>query len=164
MEQRHHKIENAKSIIYEYFTIPETYKLDSQRQPAPLIKKIIGYLSQKHFSATQKEIANYLGLKNHSNVSIGISTLLEQAEHNGKLRKQLKDLDRIMIEKGFSKLSGKNNDWYYFLDLNNFIVATKGESSVLWHKTEIDKIKEILGEGWEYTEHKSTGKFLYKRK
>lgn len=165
MEQKHQKIELAKQVIYEYFNLPETYHfIDTQKQPAPLLKKIISYLSQKHLSVTQKELSIYLNLKTHSSVSLGISSLLEQAEHSGELRKQLKDLDRVMIEKGLSKLSGKNNEWYYFLDLNNFIVATKGESSVLWHKTELDKIKEILGEGWEYTEFKNTGKFLYKRK
>jgi hypothetical protein len=50
-----------------------------------------------------------------------------------------------------------------FLDLNNFIIATKDESSVLWHKSDIESIKKILGDGWEYKEHLATNKFLYKR-
>jgi hypothetical protein len=50
-----------------------------------------------------------------------------------------------------------------FLDLNNFIIATKGESSLLWGGTDIEQIKTMLGEGWEFAEHKATEKFIYKR-
>lgn len=164
MELKHQKIENIKSIVFQYFLIPEDYQLDNRKQPAPLLKKMISYFSSRHFSATQVELASYLKMKNHSSVSLGISSLIDEAETSLKLRNQLKDIDRIIIEKGLSKLSGKNNEWFMFLDLNDFIIATKGESSVLWHKTEMEKIKAILGEGWEFTEHKSTGKFFYKRK
>jgi len=164
MEQKHQKIEAVKSIVLEYFKIPSDFNLNVQKQPAPLLKKVIGYLAQKHFSATQRELAIYFQLKTHSNVSLGISSLIEKSEHNVKLKKQLKDLDRILIEKGLSKRSGINNDWYSFLDLNDFIIATKGESSFLCHNTELEELKEILGEGWEYSEHKNTGKFFYKRK
>lgn len=164
MEQKHQKIESIKNIVFEYFSIPKDYQLSNRKQPAPLLKKMIGYFSSRHFSATQKELANYLNMKNHSSVSLGISSLIDESETSIKLRHQLKDIDRIIIEKGLSKQSGKNNEWFMFLDLNDFIIATKGESSVLWHKTEMEKVKEILGDGWEYTEHKSTGKFFYHRK
>ena len=103
-------------------------------------------------------------MKNHSSVSLGISSLMNQVDVDVKLRNQLKDMDRIIIEKGLSKLSGKNNEWFMFLDLNNFIIATKGEASVLWHKTSIPDIQKILGDGWEFTEYNSTGKFFYNRK
>ena len=164
MEQKHHKIENIKNIVFQYFSIPKDYQLTNRKQPAPLLKKMISYFSSRHFSATQKELANFLDMKNHSSVSLGISSLIEQAEKTQKLRNQLKDIDRIIIEKGLSKLSGKNNEWFMFLDLNDFIIATKGESSVLWHKSSIEEVKSILGDGWEFTEYKSTGKFFYNRK
>lgn len=164
MEQKHHKIESIKDIVFQYLSIPKEYQLDNRKQPAPLLKKMISYFSSRHFSATQMELASYLKMKNHSSVSLGISSLIDQADVSLKLRNQLKDIDRIIIEKGLSKLSGKNNEWFMFLDLNDFIIATKGESSVLWHKTELDKIKAILGGGWEFTEYKSTGKFFYQRK
>lgn len=164
MELKHQKIENIKTIVFEYFSIPDNYNLNTRKQPAPLLKKMISYFSWKHFSETQKELAIFLNMKNHSSVSLGISSLIEQTEVNTKLREQLKDIDRIIIERGLSKLSGKNNDWFMFLDLNNFIIATKGEKSVLWHNTSIEEIQSILKDGWEYTEHKSTGKFLYNRK
>jgi hypothetical protein len=164
MELKHQKIENIKIIVLQYLSLPEDLNLHNRKQPAPLIKKMISYFSSRHFSATQVELANYLNMKNHSSVSLGISSLIEQSEVSTKLRDQLKDIDRIIVEKGMSKLSGKNNEWFMFLDLNNFIIATKGESSVLWHKTSLPEIKKILGDEWQYTEHTSTGKFFYNRK
>ena len=164
MEQKHHKIENIKKIVFQYFLMPDDYQFNNRKQPAPLLKKMISYFSSRHFSATQMELASFLNMKNHSSISLGISSLIGQAEVSLKLRNQLKDIDRIIIEKGFSKLSGKNNEWFMFLDLNDFIIATKGDSSALWHKTSIPAIQEILKDGWEFTEYKSTGKFFYNRK
>jgi hypothetical protein len=164
MELKHHKIESVKDIIFQYLSIPADYQLNNRKQPAPLLKKMISYFSSRHFSATQMELASFLNMKNHSSVSLGISSLIGNAEVSLKLRNQLKDIDRIIIEKGLSKLSGKNNEWFMFLDLNNFIIATKGEASVLWHKTSIPEIEKLLGDGWEFTEYKSTGKFFYNRK
>lgn len=164
MERTDHKIEKIKDIVFQYFSIPNDFKLDNRKQPAPLLKKMISYFSSRHFSETQKQLASFLKMKNHSSVSLGISSLLAQVEVDSKLRTQLKDIDRIIIEKGLSKLSGKNNEWFMFMDLNDFIIATKGEASVLWHKTSIPAIQEILGDGWEYTEYRSTGKFFYNRK
>jgi len=164
MEQSHHKIEMVKNIILSYLNIPiGSIHFDRRNAPVPTIKKMIGYFSQKHFSATQGELASFLNYKTHSSVSIGISTLISESEHSEKLRTQMKDIDRIIIEKGLSRLSGKNNEWYIFLDLNDFIIATKGTSSVLWHNMTMAQAETILGDGWEFTEHKKTEKFIYKR-
>ena len=164
MERTDQKIEKIKDIVFQYFSIPKDFKLDNRKQPAPLLKKMISYFSARHFSAHQKQLASFLNMKNHSSVSLGISSLMNQVDVDVKLRNQLKDMDRIIIEKGLSKLSGKNNEWFMFLDLNNFIIATKGEASVLWHKSSIPDIQKILGDGWEFTEYNSTGKFFYNRK
>jgi hypothetical protein len=164
MELKHHKLESIKGIILEYLNIlPDEIDFTKRKAPTPTIKKMIGYFAQKHFSATQKELSEYLILSSHSGVSLGISSLMSEVEMNPKLKEQLKDLDRIIIEKGLSKLSGKNNEWYLFLDLNNFIIATKGKNSALFHNMNIHQVKEILGESWEYKEHKGTEKFIYKR-
>lgn len=164
MESKHHKLEQLKIIIFSYLQISiDSVNFDTRKAPAPLIKKMIGYYAQRHFSATQTEIAHYLNLKNHSSVSLGTASLIDDAEKSRTFREKLKDIDRIIIDKGLSKLSGKNNEWYMFLDLNNFIIATKGESSLLWGGTDLEQIKTMLGEGWEFTEHKATEKFIYKR-
>lgn len=155
---------SVQNIILQYLNIPiEKIDFSNRKAPTPTIKKMIGYFSQKHFSATQKDLATFLQLSNHSTVSLGITSLLNQTEANSKLKSQLQDIDRIIIERGLSKFSGKNNEWYMFLDLNNFIIATKGKSSVLWHNITIPEIQQILGDGWEYLEHKGTQKFIYKR-
>jgi hypothetical protein len=164
MEQSYHKLESLKLLIISHLNIVETdIDFSSNKQPNPLIKKLICYFAKRHFSIKQVQLAGYIGYKTHSSVSIGISSLLDELKKNIRLNQKVREIDKIIIEKGLSKLSGKNSNWFMFLDLNNFIIATKGESAVLWHKTEIDKIKQILGDGWEYTEHKSTGKFLYKK-
>jgi hypothetical protein len=164
MERTHHKIDLIKSIVCSYYNVDEKLiATTSRKTPIPFIKKVICFMSQKHISITQQTLANYLNYKNHSIVSTAIRTLIDKMDISNTLTTEMLDLNRIIIQKGLSKLSGKNNEWYMFLDLNNFIIATKGESSVLWSKTDIDSIKKILGDGWEYTEHLSTNKFLYKR-
>lgn len=164
MERKHHKIDPIKKLVCDYYNIDEELiSTTSRKTPIPFIKKVICYMSQKHLSVTQQNLANYLNYKNHSIVSTAIRTHIDQMDISDTLTKEMVDLNRIIIQKGLSKLSGKNNDWYMFLDLNNFIIATKGESSVLWSKTDIDSIKKILGDSWEYTEHLATNKFLYKR-
>ena len=164
MEQKHHKIETIKKIVLDHFNFVEsTIDFNGRKSPAPFLKKVIAYLCQKHTEIVQQEIANYFNFSTHSSISIAISSLIKNGENDEKLQLKLKDLDRILIDKGLSKMSGKNKDWYFFLDLNNFIIATKGIASVLWHNTNIVEIKKILGAGWEFTEHHKTDKFLYKR-
>jgi hypothetical protein len=164
MERTDHKIDPIKKIVCHYYNVDEELISTSSRKgQIPFIKKVICYLSQKHLSVTLKTLGKYFNYKTHSVVSIAISTHQDQMDLNKNLLNEMIDLNRIIVQKGLSKLSGKNNEWYMFLDLNNFIIATKGESSVLWHKSDIESIKKILGDGWEYQEHIATNKFLYKR-
>jgi hypothetical protein len=164
MEQSYHKLESLKLVIISHLNLTESdIDFSSRKKPNPLLKKLISYFAERHLSINQTQIAEYIGFKTHSSVSIGISSLFDELKKNIRLNQKVREIDEIIIEKGLSKLSGKNSNWFMFLDLNNFIIATKGESAVLWHKTEIEKVKKILGDSWEYTEHKSTGKFLFKK-
>ena len=164
MERTHHKIDLLKIIICDYYNIDvEMISSTSRKQPIPYIKKVISYMAQKHFSATQQSLANYFGYKNHSVVSLSIKNHIDQMDFSPKLDKEMIDLNRIIIEKGLSKLSGKNNEWYMFLDLNNFFIATKAKKSILFNNHTLAEIELILGDDWEIVEHKKTEKFLYKR-
>jgi len=164
MERTHHKIDLLKIIVCDYYNVaPELISSTSRKQPIPYIKKVISYMAQKHFSETQQSLARYFGYKNHSVVSLSIKNHIDQMDFSPKLNTEMVDLNRVIISKGLSKLSGKNNEWYMFLDLNNFFIATKDKKSILFNSHTLAEIETMLGDGWEIVEHKKTEKFLYKR-
>ena len=162
MESKNKKIEEIISIVCNHQNLdPKLIEETSRRPPIPFLKKVVAYMLHRHLSLKTEAIAELLKFKTHSNVVTHLKRLDEQMSYDKKLKNEIGELNTIIIEKGISKYSNKNNKWYLFLDLNDFFIATKGEKSILFHNHTLNEIEFILGDGWQITEHTKTNKFLF---
>lgn len=162
MESKNQKIEDIISIICNHQNINSNLLKSTLRTPPiPYLKKIVAYMLKKHLSLNTSQLADLLKYKTHSNVVTHLKRLDEQMSYDKKLKNEIGELNTIIIEKGLSKYSNKNNKWYLFLDLNDFFIATKSEKSILFHNHSLSEIEFLLGPGWEITEHTKTNKFLF---
>ena len=164
MESKDQKVKEIISIISSHQSIDETLlESKSRKPPIPYLKKVVAYMLNRHLSMNTAEIAELLKFANHSNVVTHLKRLDEQMSYDKKLKNEIGEINTIIIERGISKYSKKDNKWYLFLDLNNFFIANKGEKSILFHNHNLDEIEHILGPGWEITEHTKTNKFLFQK-
>jgi hypothetical protein len=166
METNHQKIEKIVAVVCNYYNFDEKFiDFNTRKVPVPFIKKMIAFQIHKHTPITQMEVAKYFNQNNHSNVSIGIQYIFDQLDLDPAIKKNDIDISSIIIEKGLSKKSPKNNNWYKFLNLNDFFLASSGDQSILFHNTTIDEIQKILPKDkkWEITEHLNTNNFFYNR-
>lgn len=164
MESKDQKIKEIISIVCNHQGINASLLESKSREtPIPYLKKLVAYMLNRHLSMNTGEIANFLKFANHSNVVTHLKKLNEQMGYDKKLKNEIGEINTIIIEKGLSKYSNKNNKWFLFLDLNDFYIATKSDKSILFHNHSLAEIEYLLGPGWEIVEHTKTKKFLFQK-
>ena len=163
MDRTDQIISELKMIVCDYYKVDPVILNDQSRKGIrPMLRQIISYFANSLFQVPQQKLAEHWGRKTHSTICTSINKLIQNKDVSKKFASEITDLQRIITEKGLTERSPKNNDWYRFVDLNNFILATNGNKSILLVNVEKDEINLDPNE-WKFEEQKETGKFYYSR-
>ena len=156
------QIIKLRQAICDYYKIEyELLDSKSRKMPIPFIKKIISYFAAEYLSITQSKIARHFGFKDHSNVNTHIFTFKEILQVNKRLQREVKELEKILIEIGIWSGRIENRKYYTFIDLNNCIVASLNKKQTIFVNQSEEEIKEMLGEEWDIEVHENTNKMFY---
>jgi hypothetical protein len=163
MERTDQIIEELKMIVCDYYKVDPTILNDQSRKGIrPLLRQIISYFANTLFQVPQQKLADYWGRKTHSTICTSINKLIQNKEVSKRFASEITDIQRIITEKGLTEKSPKNNEWYRFVDLNNFVLATNGNKAILMVNVDLDELN-LDPDNWKFEDQKETGKFYYSR-
>jgi len=164
MELTDQRIETLKLIVCEYYKHDISILDDpSNKMPKPFLRQMISYFANTMLNVTQKSLADYWGKKTHASICTSINNIRNNMDFDKKLKFEMQDLNRIINERGISEKSPKNNEWYRFVDLNNFVLATSGTKAILMVNLSPEEMEELKLKDWKIEPQINTGKFYYSR-
>lgn len=164
MELTDQRIETLKLLVCEYYKVsPSILDDPSNKMPKPFIRQMISYFANTMLNVTQQSLANYWGKKTHASICTSISNIRNNMDVNKRLKFEVQDLNRIINERGISDKAPKNNEWYRFVDLNNFVLATSGTKAILMVNLSPEEIEDMKLQDWKIEDQNNTGKFYYTR-
>jgi len=164
MELKDQRIEALKLIVCEYYKVsPSILDDPSNKIPKPFLRQMISYFANTMLNITQQSLADYWNKKTHASICTSINNVRNNMDVNKRLRFEVQDLTRIINEKGISEKSPKNNEWYRFIDLNNFVLATSGSKAILMVNLTPEEIENLKLQDWNIEPQNNTGKFYYTR-
>jgi len=156
-------LDMVKKTVCEYYDIdPEILNTQSRKYPIPYLKKIINHICYTWMKIPQDVLGDYWN-QGRSNVSTHVKTFKQYLDVNERLRSELKDIERILSDRGIVQRDIENRRYYSFVDLDNTIHAQKSDQHILFVGMEISEIKKLIGEDWKIEIHINTGKIFYNK-
>ena len=161
--ERTDQLKELRQTVCDYYELE--YSLldsDSRKTPIPYLKKIVSFFAYEYLKINQELIAEHFG-QHRSNVCTHITTLKKYLEVNKRLKREIKDLERILSERGIWKGNIQNRRYYNFVDLNNCISASLNDKKILFVNHSVKEVKQLLGEEWIVEVHEKTNKIFYSK-
>ena len=171
MESKDQKIKEISVIVCNYyeFDFDKFQNTKNRRTPLPKYRQIVSLLAKNNLSISYRELADFFNKKTHSTIYLTIKSLKERMEFDKTLKKEVNDIESILIENGLSKKSNMKNEWYEFIDLDNCILARKENQSIVFSNFDINEVQNLIsGSSFflpdELKQFSNTNTFIYKPK
>jgi hypothetical protein len=155
-------VEYIKKIVLLYLQAPEEYYTTKSRKPEVLkVKQYACYFSKKHTSLSNRLIAEFFGLKNHSSIISLMKKLEGYSFYDKQTKLELKEINEVIKLKGLSKSNRIDFDKYYYINMNNFkSVREASERAIIFIGYDDEEIINLLSESANIKTHVHTNKFL----
>jgi len=156
-------------VVADYYDKPVSMITEkSGKQIYVSLRKCVVYFLYKHTSFGPTEMGRILG-KTHADVMHMKETIDGYLMWDVRLRKEIQEMQKIILLKKRSVIKGMNfNDYYYYIDANNFKSLRMNESKAImfvgFTDEEINTIKNLVGLQGEKREHTDTKMFVLEKR
>lgn len=158
-------VEYIKQIILLYFNEDQNcFKSKSRKHSILKIKQYACFLSKRHTTLSNQQIADFFMYKNHSSIISLTKKLQGYSLYDKNCKRELEEIETIIKLKGLSKDDRINFDKYYYINLNDCKSTRETpERAIVFIGYTDEEIINLLNKEIEIKEHKNTCKFILEK-
>ena len=134
------------------------------------LKDYAVYFSKQHTIATEEELMDYFGYKNHSSICHIFKKMNNFLTWDKVVKREVKEINAIIQLKGLANNNKVNLNDFYYINMNDFVsVRTNSEKSAIfvgYTDAEIQKMLKSLKDGSDeikLVKHTKTHKFIIEK-